>query len=309
MMYRQTMNEMQIDSMPNARWPRLSWRSAFMIVTAMAAVACWQLAVDAFEVSASNWAVTQNAAMRLIAGGQEAKSAVFRAGIEIKLANDYKTYWRSPGDSGVPPAVDFSGSQNVARAELLFPMPEIFEDVAGRSIGYKHHVIFPVHVEPIDKSAPVTLNVKISYGVCDKVCIPAEGQASLTLPARATSDMDELLRASEAHVPVKASIGGAGDLRIVRIGKPFVNNDHVSFEAIVERAEPVDLLADTASADWFLDVAKGPPQDGGSQRFEVSIFDPQSGKNRVPCDIRLTAKGKKAAIEVPVRLDGCIEAP
>ncbi len=71
-----------------------------------------------------------------------------RAGIEIKLQPGWKTYWRYPGDSGVPPQFDFAGSENLASAEVLYPAPHSFKDEAGTSIGYKETVVFPVASRP-----------------------------------------------------------------------------------------------------------------------------------------------------------------
>ena len=60
-----------------------------------------------------------------------------RGGIEIKLQPGWKTYWRYPGDSGVPPRFDFSGSDNLGRAKVLYPAPHLFTDETGNSLGYK----------------------------------------------------------------------------------------------------------------------------------------------------------------------------
>ena len=263
----------------------------------------------ASEAFATDWVPAQSAAMRLVAGDLSADGKTWRAGIEIRLAKNYKTYWRSPGDSGVPPMVDFTGSRNVATAELLFPMPEVFEDAAGKSIGYKDHVILPVHVQPADASKPVTLNVKLAYGVCEKLCIPAEGSASLVLPRKSVAEFDTMLRESEALVPVKAAIGQGGDISVIGIGKPIVRNDHLTFTVETQSKGPLIVLADARPSDWFLDVERPAASTDGRQRFDVVVYDPNAARKSAPCDLRLTVQSEKAAIEVPVRLDGCVEAP
>src|SRR5688572_24408995 len=149
--------------------------------------------------SASPWSNDIRSAARLIAGNAPRDSATLRAGIEIKLQPGWKTYWRYPGDSGVPPQFDFTGSENLASAEVLYPAPHSFKDEAGTSIGYKEAVIFPVRVAPRDPSKPVKLNAKIDYAVCEKLCIPAEGKAQLVLERNAATN--DALRAAEARVP------------------------------------------------------------------------------------------------------------
>ena len=80
---------------------------------------------------ASPWAEDTRSAVRLIAGANKNGEAPLRAGIEIKLQPGWKTYWRYPGDSGVPPRFDFSGSENLKAAKVLYPAPHLFTDEAG----------------------------------------------------------------------------------------------------------------------------------------------------------------------------------
>lgn len=283
-------------------------RAAFFAVVAGAAAI-----VEAQPRVASDWAQAQSAALRLIAADRSPDGKVFRAGIEIRLAPNYKTYWRAPGDSGVPPTVSFAGSTNVASADLLFPMPHVFDDASGRSVGYKDHVVWPVHVTPSDPALPVTLSVKVDYGVCDKLCIPAEGKAVLTLPERGSVENETLVDASERLVPVKTSIGGGGEIKVASVGPVAMVNGHPTFPVELEGPAPVTLLAEASPSEFFLEVGPGSPaatpSATGRQRFAVTVFDPQSARNGIPCDVRLTATTDKAAIEVPVRLDGCIAAP
>src|ERR1700727_970436 len=88
---------------------------------------------------ASDWDMQAHTAARLIAGSmiKTSDAPFLRAGVEIKLDPGWKTYWRDPGDSGVPPTLDFSGSDNVKSVTVLWPAPELFPDGAGgKSIGY-----------------------------------------------------------------------------------------------------------------------------------------------------------------------------
>ena len=102
---------------------------------------------------------------------------MFRAGVEIKLKEGWHTYWRYPGDSGVPPVLDFSKSQNVKAVTVLYPAPSRFPDGAGgNSIGYTGVLILPLHVVPQDAGKPVTLDLKLDYAVCEKLCVPAEAK-------------------------------------------------------------------------------------------------------------------------------------
>ena len=138
----------------------------------------------AIAADASPWDDDLQSAARLIAAQahNESGGRVFRAGVEIKLKEGWKTYWRYPGDSGVPPVLDFSKSQNVKSVTVLYPAPTRFPDGAGgNSIGYKGDVILPLHVVPQDAGKPVTLDLKLDYAVCEKLCVPAEAKLELML--------------------------------------------------------------------------------------------------------------------------------
>ncbi len=274
-------------------------------------------AAPAVAVPASNWAESQSASMRLIAGAardgtslpaETLRAETLRAGIEIRLAPHFKTYWRSPGDSGVAPMVSFEGSENLASAEVLFPAPQIFRDAGGMSIGYKDHVIWPIHAKPVDPAKPVLLKLKLDYGVCEKICIPASGVAQLELPAIADAGLDQDIALAEARVPRLAKIGDAPGLAMIRVEPPEFKSGKPVFRVEIKGAAP-SLLAEVKPDSWFLEVGEPQPGADGKSLFSVTIFDPQSGRNLVPCDIRLTAISGADAIEVPVRLKGCQEKP
>src|SRR5689334_21725435 len=194
---------------------------------------------------ASQWDGDARATMRLIAGGPpQPRNAPLRAGVALKLAPGWKTYWRYPGDSGVPPRFDLSRSTNVKSFAINWPAPQRLTDEGGTSIGYKHNVTFPLEVMPQDPTRAVTLVLKLEYAVCEKICIPAEGEAALALSGKAGSH-DGDLAASEALVPSPAEIGNSGALAITAVTR---DNSHARPRVVVDVARPdgrpVDLFAE-----------------------------------------------------------------
>src|SRR4029079_11227595 len=114
------------------------------------------------------------------------------------------------GDSGVPPSFDFSKSENVKAATVLFPAPSRFPDGAGgSSIGYKAGVLLPVHVVPNDPKKPAVLRVKLDYGVCEKLCVPADANLELKLSGCQGAN-DATVSAAEALVPKLTPVGDSG---------------------------------------------------------------------------------------------------
>ena len=97
----------------------------------------------------SPWVGASHAETRIIA---DTAGARHRAGVEIRLERGWKTYWRYPGDAGVPPRFDWTGSENLASAAIRWPAPRLIVDETGmKSIGYHDDVIFPVAIVPIDQ--------------------------------------------------------------------------------------------------------------------------------------------------------------
>src|SRR5262245_23067044 len=162
---------------------RVAPLALFVAITSLSGVAI----APASAGDASDWDQGLQSAVRLVAARAtgSGKALVYRSGLEIKLNPGWKTYWRYPGDSGVPPAFDFSKSENVKSATVLFPAPMRFDDGAGgHSIGYKMGVLLPIHVTPKDPAKPVVLKLKLDYAVCEKLCLPADSELALTLTGK-----------------------------------------------------------------------------------------------------------------------------
>jgi DsbC/DsbD-like thiol-disulfide interchange protein len=260
------------------------------------------VAAPAFAADSSPWDGNQRAAVRLIAGAQraDAGATVHRAGIEIRLAPGWKTYWRYPGDSGIPPRFDFSGSQNVDRVTLRWPAPQRLTDDGGTSIGYKHDVVFPLDVVPRDATKPVVLALKIDYAVCEKLCVPADGSAELTFSGKRGEHDDKLTR-SIMLVPKPAALGTDGPIS-VRTAKR--EGSRIVVDVAAQSATPVELFAEGPAADWALPVplpVAGAP--AGQQRFVFALDGLPPDTRPDGATLKLTAVAGDQAVEVPYRLD------
>jgi DsbC/DsbD-like thiol-disulfide interchange protein len=244
---------------------------------------------------ASAWSGDLKSSLRLIAGSPRGGKA--RAGIELKLQPGWKTYWRYPGDSGVPPRFDFSSSDNVGAAQVLWPAPHAFPDGGGTSIGYKDDVVFPVLITPRDPGKPVTVRLKADYAVCEKLCVPAEGKAELTLGGAATFDRE--LSAAEARVPkpVDATDAGVTAKRIDATPKPRVRL------TVAGGADAVFVEGPTA--DWALPLPQ--PVSGapaGSQAYEFALDGAPSGADpKAPVKLTVTLVRKSGSLQTNVDLD------
>ncbi|KAF0136776.1 MAG: hypothetical protein FD152_893 [Xanthobacteraceae bacterium] len=236
-------------------------RRVFVSALALAAAASPAVA----GASASPWVRDTKSAVRLIRGGFD--GTVHRAGVQITLDPGTKTYWRTPGDSGVPPTFDWSASDNVADVTLSWPAPLRFPDGGGYSIGYKTSVVFPVRVTPRDPRRQVRLVLKLDYAVCDQICIPAKGAGSLVLSGRpADPELASLLAGFEARVP-RPAVDGLG-LSIASVER---GGEHpvVTVVARVDPAAGADLFVEGPDARWVLPLPEPMDTTGTERRFRL----------------------------------------
>ncbi|QYX57467.1 hypothetical protein K1T73_03445 [Roseovarius sp. SCSIO 43702] len=131
------------------------------------------------------------------------------AGLELTLDRGWKTYWRAPGDAGIPPEFDWRGSRNLAGARVLWPRPRVYDDAGLLTIGYKDRVVLPLAVKPGETGGDVTLDTAIDMGVCRDVCVPVQLHVTGTLPASVTRP-DPAIAAALAARPLDGDEAGAG---------------------------------------------------------------------------------------------------
>lgn len=115
--------------------------------------------------------VDQIIQIEVIEGGATRDGTVL-GGLRLTLAPGWKTYWRAPGDAGIPPLFSFTGSENVAHVGITWPAPEVFDQNGMTSIGYAQEVVLPLHITPQDADAPLHLSGNVELGICKDVCIP-----------------------------------------------------------------------------------------------------------------------------------------
>ncbi|MFM7336298.1 MAG: protein-disulfide reductase DsbD domain-containing protein [Tabrizicola sp.] len=113
--------------------------------------------------------------------GWQMENGAHMAAVELQLAPGWKTYWRSPGDAGIPPSFDWSGSENVKSVRIHWPAPAVFLANGMQTIGYHDQLILPLEVLPIDPAKPIRLDVRMELGVCDEICLPASVQLATDL--------------------------------------------------------------------------------------------------------------------------------
>jgi DsbC/DsbD-like thiol-disulfide interchange protein len=233
-------------------------------------------AVAAESLGESPWVQDVYSKARLVSGTVEEDGKTKPlAGLQIRLSPGWKTYWRAPGDTGVPPFFDWSGSKNLKSAEVLYPAPHRFADAGGTAIGYADEVVFPVKVTPKEEGEPVELKLNVAYGLCKTLCIPSEARLTLEMPPQGMSGNGEqlLLQRYLDLVPKPVKKGELPALGGVE-AKLDDERPELVIEAIFpENAAGTDLFADAGDTYVPIPSPLGAPE-GGKQRFAISFGSP-----------------------------------
>ncbi len=149
-----------------------------------AAIVALCAATDALALS-SAWERSDVTEVRLVSA-QDALDAAGKAsiGLQFRLAPGWKIYWRTPGEAGFPPQIDWSGSENLAASVVSWPTPTRFLEIGDLvTHGYTDEVVFPITARAVDPDAPLGLRAVVDYAACQQICYRFEANLALDLPA------------------------------------------------------------------------------------------------------------------------------
>ncbi|MEQ1754910.1 MAG: protein-disulfide reductase DsbD domain-containing protein [Micropepsaceae bacterium] len=143
----------------------------------------------------------------IVESGRLVPAGLNRAGIQIRMAPGWWTYWRAPGTSGIPPQFDWSGSKNLAGTpELIWPVP-VRAVAYGESLNlYRDEIVFPVAFKAANPREPVILKLRLTYGICKNMCVPATVEHEISVgptgrPAQVSSPNARLIAAYSVRQP------------------------------------------------------------------------------------------------------------
>ena len=230
----------------------------------------------------------------VIEGGKTQNGTVLAA-LHLKLADGWKTYWRAPGDAGIPPSFSWTGSRNIRNVQITWPTPEVFHQYGMRSIGYQNQLVLPLEITPADPSAPVKVKGRMDLGVCLDVCIPSTVRFNETVMSDAARS--PTIAAALAARPFTAQ--EAGVRRVTCSIRPTENGVEVTAkismpsagsveEAVVEPGAPEIWASDPTtkrSGDVLTLTSTLVHVDGGAFGLDRS-------------DLRFTILGNRHAVDI-----------
>lgn len=169
------------------------------------------------------------------------------AGLHLQLGEDWKTYWRSPGEVGLPPSIEWVGSTNIEVAEFLWPAPERFTAFGIENFGYHKEVVFPIRVVLSQPGMPVELRARVNLLVCSTVCVPQEFDLALDLPRASGIDNEAagLISAYAARVPDDGSDTG------ISVTSAYLDDEMTALTLIARSDRPFE------TPDIFPELGEG----------------------------------------------------
>ncbi|HLI19989.1 MAG TPA: protein-disulfide reductase DsbD domain-containing protein [Stellaceae bacterium] len=223
------------------------WRLIALIAAIMLGGQARAQAAGTAADAASPWYETDQGRVRLIAAtaspAPDATTVVL--GLQFELAPHWKIYWRSPGDAGYPPQLDWHGSENLRAATIAWPAPERFSVEGLETVGYSGGVVLPIAATLGRAGAPLKLRAHLSYLTCAEICVPHDADLALDLPAQGAG-YAALIQQYQDEVP---GDGTAAGLKLVAASvRPGAKP---ALDLSIESKNPL------AAPDAFIESASG----------------------------------------------------
>jgi DsbC/DsbD-like thiol-disulfide interchange protein len=244
------------------------------------------------HAAATNWVEETGARIRLVAAEPAPGDTEIKAALQIELKDGWKTYWRDPGDAGVPPQILVTG-EVIANSELHYPAPERFDD--GKSVwaGYKHVVAFPLTLKVAAQKPVFAMKATSFLGICEEICVPVQNEFALDVPLASGSTADQaLVNSFFKTLPAKAS-DSFGITSVKQVG------GQVEIELNAPQADgPLEVFL--ATDGYMFGVPKLVSQAGSKLSYVANVIF--ASKNGPGADAFYTLKSAGGAVSGTVPL-------
>lgn len=247
--------------------------------------------------------------VRLLIGG--VADGRIDAGLAIDLPEGWKTYWRTPGDAGIPPSIEANGSTGVTPIVVRFPAPERFDEAGLTAVGYTSSVVLPIEARLADPAKPGRIALTVMIGLCHDICVPFETHLEAEVGPQGATDAATAaaIAAARAKVPQPAEAGRPPSVaRVAREAGP--NGPRLVAEVAMPReVAKHDVFVEGPTPDWSLPQ---PVRIGARDGHELWAFDLDGHPKDADLSklaLRFTLVADERAIEQIVPLDARTTAP
>lgn len=199
--------------------------------------------------AASDWVAGFGYKARLIDGARQADGTL-QGALEIVLEDGWKTYWRVPGESGIPPLLDFAASGNVKNVVVRWPAPLIFKDGSGTSVGYKNRVVLPLSITPETLNEKIDLNLSAFFGVCQEICVPADAKLDVQLDPASSGNAGQAIIDEAMKTVPSLKIASGFDVAEAWLSSGQ-DKEHVYLSLELPRGASKVMVLTEGPQDWY----------------------------------------------------------
>ena len=252
------------------------------------------LALAALPLAAPAQSYDDLARVEVLSGWRAADGS-HMAALQITLRPGWVTYWRAPGDSGIPPEITFTGDSTIISITPHWPTPEVFGEDGMRSIGYHDGVTVPLEIALADGAGSVAVSGEITIGVCEEICIPVTLPFDSLLPQAGSSDA--AIATAWAARPVSAQTAGVSDVAC-RIA-PIADGLRVTAEiALPARGNDEHVVIEAPDPRIWVSEAEV-SREGAALSATVDMVHPSGGPFALDrSGMRITVLGSGPAIDI-----------
>jgi len=168
--------------------------------------------LGALFVSLSGFAATgaKTQARLLISHTQACPSETVMAAVELRMPPRTHTYWRNPGESGMPTEIAWTLPEGVTAGQIQWPVPEKFAVGGITTYGYHGEILLlvPLRLAPDLQAGTLALTAKVSWLECKELCIPGNAVVKATLAVGDESKPSpdaELIEVAKTKLPKDGS--------------------------------------------------------------------------------------------------------
>lgn len=247
------------------------WHSLFLTALALALAGTLSLPAQA-------GAKAQSAPVEITLEPGFFEGGAYYAALRLRLAPGWKTYWRVPGESGLPPLFHWdtdTTDTGAAGPVPLWPLPQIFHQDGMLLLGYTGALVVPLRLDAPERGAGLRLLGRLRIGLCDEICIPYEarllaefGADALRGPPQTQADLKAAL--SSQPDPLSPSAQEGIRCQIIKEG------DALKLQVTLDAGHPMAagevLVAEYLDPAYFISIPQHAPTEDAERRYQASIY-------------------------------------
>lgn len=264
-------------------------------------VAATLLPISDSLAASSDWQEAEGARVRVVTQSVPDENGVLKAVVEVDLEPGWKTYWREPGSSGIPPLFNFSNSKNIEDVTVHYPVPTLITDETGSYAGYKKSLAFPIDLKTENANDAAHIQADIFLGVCNEICVPISAQIDLDLTEfQTTTEQNTLIENARFNLPTQP----AKDFNLKQARYISATNS-VEFEITLPKFYPTNLQPEIfiqSPEKWPMSQPRQVKSDDNSIRFRSDVFDQPKADDPLKGPLYVLVKLGQRSVETTLEL-------